>query len=211
MEIGTLQRHYAREVRSGKRQCSSLTGLALLCAIVLCILLVLWPGAAQAQEQSKKLSLEAPQLVLKDVPFSVNVTSDGSPANQVRLRVAGEGYEVNFSDGTATVEDVVVQETGGVSMSLVAAGEEVSQKSTQSIPGWLSILPPLLAIGIALIFRQVIPALFAGIYVGAAMTYGLSPSGLWHGLLDTINVYIIEAIAPPTGAPVTPRSLSSRS
>src|SRR5680860_697416 len=72
MERGTLQRKYAREVRSGKRECSSLTGLVLLCASVLCTLLVLWPGADQAQEQSEKLSLEAPELVLKGVPFSVN-------------------------------------------------------------------------------------------------------------------------------------------
>lgn len=189
-----------REAPSGGRSLLLFAGLVLLFAGVLLALLALLPGAAQAQEQQDEFSLEAPELVLRGVPFSVDVTAGGSPPDEVRLRVAGKTYEVNFSNGTATVENVVVEETGGVSMVLLAGGEEVAQQSTESILGWLSILPPLLAIGIALIFRQVIPALFIGIYVGAAMTYGLSLSGLWYGLLDTINVYVMEAIAPPDGS-----------
>lgn len=176
------------------------TGLVLLFAGLLLALLALLPGDARAQEQSGEFSLQAPELVLRRVPFSVDVTAGGSPPDEVRLRVAGKSYEVNFSNGTATVENVVVEETGGVSMVLLAGGEEVAQQSTEAILGWLSILPPLLAIGIALIFRQVIPALFIGIYFGAAVAYGLSLSGLWYGLLDTINVYVMEAIAPPDGS-----------
>jgi Na+/H+ antiporter NhaC len=196
---GILPVSGVRNVRS-RRRLLALAGLILLFASVLFASLSLSPDYARAQEQGGKLSIEAPELVLKSVPFSVSVKADSSPADEVQLRVAGENYEVNFSNGTATVEDVVVQKTGDVSMALVAGGEEVSQKSTKAIPGWFSILPPLLAIGIALIFRQVIPALFVGIYVGAAMAYGLSLSGLWYGLLDTLNVYIIEAIAPPDGS-----------
>ena len=33
--------------------------------------------------------------------------------------------------------------------------------------GWISVLPPLLAIALALVFRQVIPALFLGLLAGA--------------------------------------------
>ncbi|HZH99035.1 MAG TPA: Na+/H+ antiporter NhaC family protein, partial [Fimbriimonadaceae bacterium] len=177
-----------------------LAGIVSLFVTALLALLVLLPGDAQAQERSGEFSLEAPELVLRGVPFSVNVTADGSPPDEARLRVAGENFEVNFSKGAATVEDVVVQKTGGASIALAAGGEELARTSTKIIFGWLSILPPLLAIGIALVFRQVIPALFIGIYVGAATTYGLSLSGLWYGLLDTINVYVMEAIAPPDGS-----------
>ena len=159
---------------------------------------VLFSGPALAQEEKAgEFSLDAPEVVLKGIPFSVEAKGSGE---DVELVVDGKRYEVSFSGGTATVEDVTAQSVGGTSMALVAGGEKVSQASTESIPGWLSVLPPLLAIGIALLTRQAIPALFAGIYVGAAMTYGLSPSGLWHGLLDTLNVYIIEAIAPPDGS-----------
>ena len=38
--------------------------------------------------------------------------------------------------------------------------------------GWLTLLPPILAILMALAFRQVVPALLAGIWVGAWIVYG---------------------------------------
>ncbi|MGF1472685.1 MAG: Na+/H+ antiporter NhaC family protein, partial [Rubrobacteraceae bacterium] len=47
---------------------------------------------------------------------------------------------------------------------------------------------------------SLIPALFLGIYIGAAMSYGLSLGALWFGLLDTLNVYVIEALSPPDGS-----------
>jgi Na+/H+ antiporter NhaC len=43
--------------------------------------------------------------------------------------------------------------------------------SVMVVPGWVSILPPLLAIGLALVFRQVIVSLLAGIWIGAFFVY----------------------------------------
>ena len=42
-------------------------------------------------------------------------------------------------------------------------------------PGWTSILPPLVAIGLAIVSRQVIPSLFAGIWLGWWLLGGLNP------------------------------------
>lgn len=67
------------------------------------------------------------------------------------------------------------------------------------MPGWVSLLPPIVAIGIALAFRQVIPALFIGVWFGAWVAEGLTIPGLWVGLLDVPNVWVLEAIAPPDG------------
>ena len=60
---------------------------------------------------------------------------------------------------------------------------------------WFSILPPLLAIVLALLIRQVIPALFLGLWLGAWLINGLSLEGLWGGLLDSFQVYILDALA----------------
>jgi Na+/H+ antiporter NhaC len=46
----------------------------------------------------------------------------------------------------------------------------------------------------------VIPSLFLGIVLGAWFTYGLSIPGLWFGLLDTIQIYVLEALVPPDGS-----------
>jgi len=61
--------------------------------------------------------------------------------------------------------------------------------------GVWSILPPLLAIGLALLLRQVIPALFLGVWFGAWVVAGLDLQGLWSGLLASFDTYIVGAMA----------------
>ncbi|MDT8408793.1 MAG: Na+/H+ antiporter NhaC family protein [Wenzhouxiangellaceae bacterium] len=68
--------------------------------------------------------------------------------------------------------------------------------------GWLSVLPPLVAIGLALLIRQVIPALFAGIWIGAWTLTDFSPAGAVTALLTTADTFIVEAIAEPDHASV---------
>jgi Na+/H+ antiporter NhaC len=68
------------------------------------------------------------------------------------------------------------------------------------IPGaatWISILPPLVAILLALTLRQVIPALFAGVWLGAWAINGFTLAGLWFGLLESFQVHILTAFADP--------------
>ena len=61
-------------------------------------------------------------------------------------------------------------------------------------PGWLSLVPPLLAIVSAFALRQVIVALFLGMWVGGWIAYDLSFSGVYYGLLDVIPVYVRAAL-----------------
>ena len=57
--------------------------------------------------------------------------------------------------------------------------------------GWLTLLPPLIAIGCALAFRQVVPALLAGIWVGGWIAYG----GPFVGILRALDHYLVGALA----------------
>ena len=65
------------------------------------------------------------------------------------------------------------------------------------IPLWLSILPPLIAILIALLFKEVIIALFIGIFSGAFIYNGLQFSNLLISLMNVIDKYILSAVADP--------------
>lgn len=67
---------------------------------------------------------------------------------------------------------------------------------------WISITPPLLAIALALLFRQVIPALFLGLWLGAWAIQGFSFSGLWIGLLDSFQVHLLNSFADADNAAV---------
>ncbi len=59
---------------------------------------------------------------------------------------------------------------------------------------WSSILPPVVAILMALLLRRVIPALFVGILLGAWLVRGLTLDGLWLGLLDTYQTWVLNAV-----------------
>jgi len=72
-----------------------------------------------------------------------------------------------------------------------------SKKEASEIPLWLSILPPLMAIVIALIFKEVIIALFIGIFSGAFIYNGLELGNIIISLMNVIDKYILSAIADP--------------
>ncbi len=70
-----------------------------------------------------------------------------------------------------------------------------AESSPPDIPAWISILPPLLAILFALAFRQVIPALLCGLWMGAWAVHELSLEGIWVGLFDVFQVHVLAALA----------------
>ncbi|MDJ0654297.1 MAG: Na+/H+ antiporter NhaC family protein [Xanthomonadales bacterium] len=78
---------------------------------------------------------------------------------------------------------------------VAALAQETAAQDPAAHAGWLSILPPVAAIALALIFRQVIPALFFGVWVGAWIVNGLDAGGLWSGLLDAAQIYVLGALA----------------
>jgi Na+/H+ antiporter NhaC len=73
-----------------------------------------------------------------------------------------------------------------------AAAEVADGGRDSGLPAWTSILPPLLAIALALLFRHVLLALVLGVWLGAFLISGLSPLASFARLLDT---YIVNAIA----------------
>ena len=72
--------------------------------------------------------------------------------------------------------------------------QQVSQLDIQS-PGWWTLLPPIVAIAIALIFRSVIPALLIGIWCGVFILNGPGLTSIWTSLLDSFDTHLVNAIA----------------
>ena len=58
--------------------------------------------------------------------------------------------------------------------------------------GWGSVLPPLIAVVLALVTRQVLPSLFAAVFLGATMAAGGDPV---LGFLATTSKYAVTALA----------------
>lgn len=73
----------------------------------------------------------------------------------------------------------------------------LSSDSVKEIPLWLSLLPPLLAIILALVFKEVIVSLFIGVWTGALIAGGFnwySPLSWIDSLFKSISKYIVESL-----------------
>lgn len=65
--------------------------------------------------------------------------------------------------------------------------------------GWISILPPLVAIVLAFVTEQVLLSLFIGIFLGSTMLNGWNP---FFGLLRSMDEYIVGSLGDPDSASV---------
>ena len=57
--------------------------------------------------------------------------------------------------------------------------------------GWLSLLPPLAAIVLAIVTRQVIASLLAGVFIGALITCG---GNVWPAVADTLEIQLWKTL-----------------
>ncbi len=63
------------------------------------------------------------------------------------------------------------------------------------IPGWMSLIPPIVAIGLALWLKSVVPAIFFGLWAGVIVIRGFAPGDIVLALLDSFQVFILRALA----------------
>ena len=89
-----------------------------------------------------------------------------------------------------------------VSLLLFSTIVHAEEAAPQVAGSWFAILPPLLTIAVALMFKRVVPALFLGIWMGAWAINDFGLFGLWTGLLDTFQVYVANALSKPDHAAI---------
>ena len=96
----------------------------------------------------------------------------------------------------ATADGLVVDEKAQLPLKVQVEGGPTHSVSPTLTPGWYSLVPPLVAIALALIFREVVTALFAGVWLGALAVAGFNPiTGTWR-LIDT---FVVPALGDTAG------------
>lgn len=159
------------------------SGLRLALALI-----VTWPVTLAA------LEIETPAVGLQHVASTIIVTG-AEPGETVELRAGDASYTaVADMDGLASFAEVVFGDTGEVALQAQAGGAEQAA-ALRVIPGWISVLPAALAILIALLFRNVIPALLIGLWAGATALNSFTGAGLARGLLDSFQLWVAGAMA----------------
>ena len=166
----------------------TLTRLILLAAAVC-------PFAASAIE------IEAPLIGLTSVPIEI-VVSGAATGDEIVLQFAGATHRgVANEDGKAVFDDLTTESRGTFEVSAAAAGES-SSAELRVLPGWISLMPAFLAIAVALLIRNVVPALLLGLWLGSTALQGFSPLGALKGLMDVLTVFIVNALADPDHAAI---------
>ncbi len=89
----------------------------------------------------------------------------------------------------------MVEDGDQLPLRLYAEGE-FQELDRPLVPGWASLLPPLVAILLALLFKEVLTALIAGIWLGALMVAGFDPLAATWRLIDQ---YVAFALADIEG------------
>jgi Na+/H+ antiporter NhaC len=131
-------------------------------------------------------------VVLEDINFSVKVNELPDSIHFVILKISSDKYSESFrynvTDGKVDTS-ISLNQTGDFKITL--AGFNL-KTNLRVLPGILSILPPLIAIILALIFRQVVVSLMLGIFLGTVFIYDYNPL---TGFLRLIDTYIINSIS----------------
>jgi Na+/H+ antiporter NhaC len=140
------------------------------------------------------LEIEPPAVGLTEVGLQYAVAGAEAGA-EVTLAVGGNTWTAEAdARGVASFEGVAVSEHGMAVVTASSGGATVSME-LRVIPGWVSILPAVLAIGVALTIRNVVPALLLGLWVGATALQSFTLVGAGRGLLDSFQVFVTQAIA----------------
>lgn len=156
---------------------------------------------------------DASEPVLQDTlrDFPVELLSDekgvylpaGTKYQVVQLTIDGESHFFSNSGGKAYISQTFNKKgkllylNSGNSKKLYHIAKKDQKYRVKNIPLWLSILPPLLAILLALIFKEVVVSLFSGIWLGAFIVGGLRVDSIYYFLqsfYEVVSKYVLGAL-----------------
>ncbi len=140
-------------------------------------------------------TITIPSVALEKIEFKLHIGEIPDTLTETTLTIKGDDYEERILlpvvDGEINTF-VKISETGNFEISIKEKTGEPS--SIKILPGILSIVPPLLAIFLALLVRQVIVSLLAGIYIGTIFIYNYNPL---TALLRLIDTYLMNVLVNP--------------
>jgi len=156
--------------------------------------------------ETAPFGVESPKVALSGIDFTLKIApgipyylAEGAAAVPCKVTAGKAGRvlaDTLFTLDAANPAPLAISGLrlphSGTHTLTVFLGERRREVEIRALPAILSILPPLLAIALALITRQVVVALFCGIWLGAAFVFGYNPL---LGFLHTLDQYIVNAVA----------------
>ena len=145
--------------------------------------------------QVHAVEVSLPRVALSGVPFEIKA-SGSMPHARFTLYFFQHGREVGHIEQTMDAQGNLTAKmqlpASGFTRYEWVVGDQRGEGSLRAIPAWWSLLPPLLAVALALWMRQVVLALVGGIWLGAWMVFGADP---FTALLRVVDTYLLNAYA----------------
>lgn len=145
-------------------------------------------GFSSSAEQH--LEFAFPDVILSGVETEIEIISATGDLPDTLIS-QGDTMAVSTENQTSTIDY-----SFSTSKQFSIDNYTTNQPESSVIPLWMSILPPLLAIIFALVFKEVIFSLFAGLFAGGAImgVYAQGLKGILTGFFKVIDTYIIGAL-----------------
>jgi len=141
------------------------------------------------------ITVDAPKILLKNVGFSISFSGSFSPNDSYILTNNGKTYPPSrVTTSNIKFDDIITHTLGTVSFELEKNSLKIHEVKNYVIRPWVSILPPLIAIALAFLTKSIVPSLFVAIWFGSWAVNGLTIGGIFTGLLESFNVFILNTI-----------------
>jgi Na+/H+ antiporter NhaC len=154
------------------------------------LMLLFFPLLFFSQTTLGKSQVVFPAVVVSGIEHYIEVLLDNDSIKYIDIQVNGVNKRYVVSN-----QKLQLPYTFKSKEQLVLKSKYFSaSKIINPIPLWISIIPPLLAIFMALLFKEVISSLFVGILFGTLTIQWYAEESLWLGMMHLIDVYIMGAL-----------------
>ena len=141
------------------------------------------------------ITIDAPKILLKNVGFNISFIGSFNPDESFTLHHNGKTFSPSIVTNNKIKFDIINTDAlGDVSFDLEKNSLKIFELKKYVIRPWVSILPPIIAIALAFLTRSIVPSLFVAIWFGSWAVNGLTFGGIFTGLLDSFNVFILNTI-----------------
>jgi len=163
------------------------------------IILLLTISFNSFADKTETFTVEYPQIIVSKVSASIKISPTESLLKQIKsdsLKVYINGKESKYEIQDAHLNlKYRFEKKESVQVTI---GEETQTQLIRPIPLWLSILPPLIAILMALFFKEVFSALFVGLFTGTLIIYSYKGTSIFIAFFKAIfaiaDTYIINSV-----------------
>ena len=146
------------------------------------------------------LQVVLPKIIIADIPTSIVIPIEGNTADfieQDSIWLDVNNMQVLAVKGNKQFEfEYIFKTKENVAFKIE---NRSFSKVINPIPLWLSILPPLIAILMALFFKEVFSALFIGLFSGTLIIFSYQEASIFSAFFKAIfaisDTYILQSLA----------------